>query len=302
MQYDVIILGGSFAGLSAAIYLARARRSVCIVDSGKPRNRFADHSHGFFAHDGSRPQDMINVARAQVTAYPSVTTINGEAVDAWRDDSGITIALDSGAVHTSSKLLLAFGVSDILPSIDGLADRWGKSVLHCPYCHGYEFSGQQLGVLQLSPLSAHQAMLISEWGPTTFFLNDGAAPDEATLNQLLERNVSIESRPVRALAGDGPRLTTIQLEDGTAQPLDALFIGPSQYLNSPIAEQLGCELTEGPLGVFIKVDEMKATSIPNVFAAGDVTRGGGHTVAFASADGVMAGLALHRALVFGGEL
>jgi len=299
MKHDVIIIGGSFAGLSAAIYLARARRSVCIIDAGKPRNRFAKESHGFFTQDGSSPHAMIATAREQVGAYPGVTFIDGAAVDAWTEDGGISVALDTGEVHTSAKLLLAFGVSDILPKIPGLEERWGHSVIHCPYCHGYEFSGQRLGVLQLSPVSQHQALLISEWGPTTFFLNGGAAPEEAVLQQLTQRGVSIESRSIQALAGAGTEITKIQFADGATQPLEALYIGPSQYLNSPIAEQLGCKINEGPFGPFMEVDDMKMTNVPDVYAAGDITKGGGHTVTFASADGVMAGLAIHRALAFG---
>lgn len=299
MEHDVLIIGGSFAGLSAAIYLARARRSVCIIDAGKPRNRFAKESHGFFSQDGSSPQSMIRTARGQVGAYPGVTFIDALAVDAWKEGGRISVALDNGDVHTGAKLLLAFGVSDALPEIPGLQERWGASVLHCPYCHGYEFSDRQLGVLQLSPVSPHQALLISEWGPTTFFLNGGAAPEEAVLHQLKQRGVGIESRRVRALAGAGTDLSHIQFADGATQPLDALFIGPPQYMNSPIAEKLGCEMNESPFGPFIHVDDMKMTTVPDVFAAGDITKGGGHTVTFASADGVMAGLAIHRSLAFG---
>lgn len=299
MHFDAIIIGGSFAGLSAAIYLARARRSVLIIDAGKPRNRFAAQSHGFFAQDGSSPQAMIQSARAQVGAYPTVTFVDGVAADAWKEDGRFTVALEDGAVHSGATLLLAFGVSDVLPDIPGLAERWGQSVIHCPYCHGYEFSERNLGVLQLSDMSQHQALLISEWGPTTFFLNGHAAPDDSVREQFRQRAVAIEDRPIAALVGPGADLSQVRLTDGTTLPLDALYIGPQQYLTSAIAEQLGCTLNEGPFGPSIAVDDMKMTSVPGVYAAGDITRGGGHTVTFASADGVMAGLAMHRSLAFG---
>lgn len=299
MHLDAIIIGGSFAGLSAAIYLARARRSVLVIDAGKPRNRFAAHSHGFFAQDGSSPAAMIKTAREQVGAYPTVTFIDGVAADAWKEGGRIMVALDDGAVHSSARLLLAFGVSDVLPEIAGLAERWGKSVLHCPYCHGYEFSERQLGVLQLSPVSQHQALLISEWGPTTYFLNGGAAPEDAVLEQFKKRGIAVESRSIKALAGPGADLSQVQLSDGATVALDALYIGPQQYFTSAIAEQIGCKLNQGPFGPSIAVDDVKRTSVSDVYAAGDITRGGGHTVAFASADGVMAGLAIHRSLAFG---
>lgn len=301
MHFDAIIIGGSFAGLSAAIYLARARRSVLVIDAGKPRNRFAAQSHGFFAQDGSSPASMITAAREQVGAYPTVTFVDGVAGDACKEDDRLMVALEDGAVHSSDRLLLAFGVSDVLPEIAGLAERWGQSVIHCPYCHGYEFSERQLGVLQLSPVSQHQALLISEWGPTTFFLNGGTAPDDAVLEQFQKRGITMESRSIEALVGPGADLSHVQFSDGAKLALDALYIGPQQYLTSAIAGQIGCKLNEGPFGPSIAVNDMKMTSVPGVYAAGDITKGGGHTVTFASADGVMAGLAIHRSLAFGGS-
>src|SRR5690606_18747631 len=141
-----------------------------IIDAGAPRNRFAAHSHGFFAQDGSAPGDLLATARSQVAAYPTVTFVEGKALRAAREADGFSVTLATGEVLEGSRLVLAFGVSDALPAIPGLAERWGNSVIHCPYCHGYEFSGQRLGVLYLSPASIHQAMLVTEWGPTTLFL------------------------------------------------------------------------------------------------------------------------------------
>ncbi|MGZ8868408.1 MAG: NAD(P)/FAD-dependent oxidoreductase, partial [Thermoanaerobaculia bacterium] len=245
MRHDVIIIGGSFAGLSAAMYIARGRRSVCVIDTGSPRNRFARLSHGFFAQDGSEPSAMLAAARLQVAAYPTVTFIEGKATSAARAPHGFTVTLATGEVIESARLVLAFGISDELPSIPGLAERWGKSALHCPYCHGFEFSGQPLGVLSLSPRSVHQAALIAEWGPTTFFLNGGAAPDEESLNMLRSRGVTIEPVPVKALHGEGFDLSAVELIDGRMTRLNALYLGPRTHLNSDIAQQLGCELEEG---------------------------------------------------------
>ncbi|HEY0037457.1 MAG TPA: NAD(P)/FAD-dependent oxidoreductase, partial [Longimicrobium sp.] len=255
MPHDAIIIGGSFAGLSAAMYLARGRRSVVVLDTGLPRNRFAAQSHGFFGQDGSEPGAMLATARSQVAAYPTVTFIDGAAVSAAGESDGFSVALETGDVLESRRLVLAFGISDELPSIPGLAERWGNSVIHCPYCHGYEFSGQRLGVLNLSPMSIHQAQLISEWGPTTLYLNGGPEPDPAALASLRQRGIAIEPAAVTALHGEGAELSSIELADGRTAAIDALYLGPRTRLNSGIAQQLRCELDGGPFGSIIRTDD-----------------------------------------------
>lgn len=296
-RHDAIIIGGSFAGLSAAMYVARARRSVCVIDAGRPRNRFSDQSHGFFTRDGSAPGAMLATARAQVAAYPTVRFVDGEAASAVAQEDGYSVVLASGEALAGAGLVLAFGISDDLPDVPGLAERWGKSVLHCPYCHGFEFGGRRLGVLHTSPMSAHQALLIAEWGPTTLYLNGAAAPDAEVLAKLEKRGVAVEPAAVQTLHGEGTGLSAIELAGGRMADVDALYIGTRTRFNSAIAEQLGCELDEAPSGPIIRTDDQKATSIAGVYAAGDITRGA-HSTTFASADGVMAGTALHRSLVF----
>jgi thioredoxin reductase len=297
MRHDAIIIGGSFAGLAAALYIARARRSVCIIDTGSPRNRFAAHSHGFFAQDGSEPATMLATARSQVASYPTATFVAGEAMSAAKEPDGFSVTVATGDELESARLVLAFGISDELPTIPGLAERWGRSVLHCPYCHGYEFSGQRLGVLHVSPMSIHQAMLIAEWGPTTLYLNGDPEPDQATLVKLRERGVFIEPALVRALHGDGARLSSIELADGSMSAVDALYLGPRTRLNSEIGHQLGCAMDEGPYGSIIRTDAAKMTTVSGVYAAGDITRGA-HNVTWACADGVTAAMAVHRSLIF----
>lgn len=297
MKHDAIIIGGSFAGLAAATYLARGGRSVAVVDTGAPRNRFATHSHGYLGFDGVAPGDILETARQQLAAYPTVTLVRGEATTAVRQDGGFAVTLGTCEVLAGEKLILAFGISDVLPAIPGLAPRWGQSVIHCPYCHGYEFAGQQLGVLGMSPNSIHQAMLIPAWGPTTFFLNGQPEPDAATLAGLAARGVQIERAPVVELQGDGTALSTVRLADGRSVAIDALYIGAPTRLNSMVAEQLGCAIDDGPLGPIVRTDAMKLTTVPDVWAVGDIIRGF-HNVTFAAADGVMAGTAAHRSLVF----
>lgn len=297
MRHDAIIVGGSFAGLSAAMYIARARRSVCVIDTGAPRNRFAAHSHGFFGQDGAAPGAMLERARAQVAAYPTVSFVNGQVISARPENNGFVVELADGQSIEAARLVLAFGIADELPELPGLAERWGASVIHCPYCHGFEFADRKLGVLNLTPMSHHQAALIAEWGPTTFYLDGRTDLESDVIAELESRGVFIEAAPVTGLQGEGPALSAIELADGRTQALDALFIGPRNRLNSPIAEQLGCEIEQGPMGAVIKTDAWKATNISGVYAAGDISRGA-HSVTWATSDGVSAGVAVHRSLVF----
>lgn len=296
MQHDAIIIGGSFAGLAAATYLARARRRVLVVDAGSPRNRFAAASHGFLGRDGTPPAAILAEAREQLLAYPTADIIHGEALAARAENGSFTVGLADGSAHNSAKLLLAFGLSDTLPDLPGVAERWGRSVLHCPYCHGIEFSDHSLGVLHRGPMSVHQAALIREWGPTTLFL-DGATLAPEAADELARRGVSIEPAPVIGLEGSGTQLAAVRLADGREVPIEALYVAPVSRLNSSLAEQLRCELDEGVLGPMVRTGPDKMTTVPGVYAAGDIARAP-HSVSWAVGDGVTAGTSLHRALVF----
>jgi hypothetical protein len=192
MQHDAIVIGGSFAGLSAAIHIARSMRSVCVIDAGNPRNSFVTASHGFFGQDGAAPLAMVATARAQLQAYPTVRTIAGKADAARAINGGFEVTLAAGETLTAAKLVLAFGVSDELPDLPGIAERWGKTVLHCPYCHGFEYGGGRMGVLQTMPMSQHQALLIADWGPTTLYLNGGDTPGADMQAKLTHRGVAIQ--------------------------------------------------------------------------------------------------------------
>jgi len=297
MKHDAIIIGGGFAGLAAATYLARARRSVRVVDTGKPRNRFADASHGFLGHDGSDPRHILATARRQLLAYPTAELIEGEAVGAQVEGDGFAVQLADGEEILARKLILAFGLRDELPDLPGLPERWGKTVLHCPYCHGIEFSDQQLGVLYRVPMSAHQASLIADWGPTTLYLNGAElAPEDAAM--LAARGVKVEPAVVTGLIGEGLGLSALELADGRRAAIAALYVAPHSCFTSPLAEQLGVAIEQGPLGPMIRTDADKMTAIRGLYAAGDIARMP-HSVSWAVADGVTAGTSAHRALVFG---
>ncbi len=299
MRTDALVIGGSFAGLSAAMQLARAGRPVTVLDTGSPRNRFAAASHGFFGQDGLPPAQMIGNARRMLAAYPSVRFVDAEALGAEPDgQGGFVVALAGGAQVQAKKLVLAFGVEDELPDVPGLAPRWGRTVLHCPYCHGYEFRQRPLGVLHGASFSPQKAMLVADWGPTTLFLQGAQPPDATVRAQLAARGVAIETAPIAGLEGEGTALQAARLADGRRVPLAALFVAPRTRPRSAIAAQLGCAFDENPLGPVIRTDPMtKLTSVPGIYAAGDLTRGA-HNATLASADGVLAGGAAHQSLVF----
>jgi len=294
MTFDAIVVGGSFAGLSAALILARARRAVAVIDSGLPRNRFAAHSHGVLGQDGIAGAELLRNAKAQLLDYPSVRWISDTVTGAQATVDGFAVATDSGETWATRKLLLATGIADRLPALPGLAERWGHGVVHCPYCHGYEIGGGAIGLLGGHEKSVTMAALLADWGQVTLFAHGMTLQDEE-LARLQRRNVRIETSAVVALEGEAPALSAALLADGRRVDLRALFVTAQQHMGTPLVEQLGCDLEQSPLGVLIKVDAGKQTSVPGIYAAGDATVVG--NISLASAEGVRAGVSLHHALV-----
>ena len=296
MPHDAIIIGGSYAGLNAAMQLARARRRVLVIDDNRPRNRFAARAHGVMGRDGVPGSEIAAEARTQVAAYPTAAFRRGEVVNARRGSCGFEVDLADGGRVTGRRLMLAYGVQDILPDLPGVKERWGQTVLHCPYCHGYEIGGGPIGVLGAGPMSVHQAVMVAEWGQVVLFLDGKLEPDTDQSRMLARRGVIVEATPVAALEGEGPALDGARLADGRLIPLKAVFVGPRLRLNGDLAQALGCEIEETPIGQMIRTDDLKQTTVPGVFAAGDAARVMSN-VTLAAADGVMAGIALHRSLI-----
>ncbi|MEQ8446059.1 MAG: NAD(P)/FAD-dependent oxidoreductase [Pelagibacterium sp.] len=294
MTYDVIIIGGSYAGMSAAFPLIRARRTVLIIDGGKRRNRFASHSHGFLTQDGVAPDVIAAQAGVQLSAYPTLTWVEGNAASAVKTDEGFAVTLEDGQDYTAKRLILAHGVTDTLPEIAGIEERWGKSVFHCPYCHGYELEQGRIGVIGVGPMSMHHALMLPDWGQTTFLPNDTFEPDADQLVQLAARGAALETGKIEEIAGRAD----VRLADGRVLSFDGLFVASIVAPSSPIAEQLGCAIEQLANGRQIVTDEMKQTSVPYVFACGDAARAAG-SVPLAVGDGTMAGGACHRTLMFG---
>lgn len=296
MTYDAIIVGGSFAGLSSAMQLARARRPILLIDGDQPRNRFAPHSHGFLGQDGKAPHEIVRQAREQLAQYPSVKFLDGDAVDARVQAGVLRVTMAAGQDVQGKRLILATGLRDQLPDLAGVSERWGQTVLHCPYCHGYEVAGRPLGVMAAHPLSAHQAMLLPDWGPTTYFTQGEFEPDAEQAALLEKRDVRIERTPIVELMGTAPALNAVKLADGRRMAIHALFVACRTHMASPLAMQLGCAFDDGPLGPVIRTDEFRQTTVPGVYAAGDAAIPMSNAT-LASASGVMAGVCVHRSLV-----
>jgi len=294
MQYDVIVIGGSYAGMAAALQLVRARKAVLVIDAGQRRNRFAIHSHGFLGQDGVAAGEIARVAREQLLAYPTLTWFEGSAVSVAGARDAFTVSTADGQAHAGRRLLLATGVVDQLPEVPGLAERWGQSVFHCPYCHGYELEQGRIGVIATGAMSAHQAEMLTDWGQVTL-LTQGAVVLEPDVRRALEtRGVTIEDAAIDRLDGHAD----IVLVDGRRLSFAGMFTAPRCLpASGPLAALLGCELEETPMGVQVRTNASKETSIKGVFACGDVARVP-HSVTLAVADGAWAGVQVHRSLLW----
>lgn len=295
-SYDAIIVGGSFAGLAAALQLVRARRQVLVIDAGLRRNRFAHAAHGFLGQDRRPPAAIIQDARTQLEAYPTLTIVNGSAEHAQQADSGFEITLTDSTRYSASRLILATGVVDQLPDIAGLQERWGVTVAHCPYCHGYEVAGKRLGVLASHPRFFHSAKLIQEWGPITLFTNGQFTLEPGQEQALLAGGMIIETSPVTSLEGPGQSLAGVRLADGRLVEIDTLFVASKTHQSSPLAAQLGCTFDEGFSGPIVRVDAFQQTTVQGVYAAGDAARAATN-ITFAVSDGTWAGISVHQSLI-----
>ncbi|MFA2962914.1 NAD(P)/FAD-dependent oxidoreductase [Acinetobacter pittii] len=297
MLYDVAIIGGSYAGLSAAMPLARARRNIAIIDAGQRRNRFAEYSHGFLTQDGTQANEIVEIAKKQLEVYSTVEWQNGRVKKIAKIDEGFCICIDGVYSIQTKKIIIAAGVSDQLPEIAGLAERWGKTVFHCPYCHGYELEKGKIGILATSEHSLQLAMMLPDWGPTTLLLNGNDQLIHTEWHTSLQkRGVIVEPCLIQEIRGEAE----IVFIDGKVIALDGLFIPTRTYITQPWLAELGCEVEDTPFGQIIKTNATKDTTVKGVFACGDIARLGG-SVPFAVADGMMAGVSAHRSLILNGS-
>jgi thioredoxin reductase len=295
---DVVIVGGSNAGLSAALLLGRARRRVLLLDHGQPRNAMSPHVQGFLTRDGTDPAEMRRVAREQLQPYTTVSLQADTVKGAQRDEDGFFVSTAEGATHRARMLLLATGVRDELPSLPGLAPRWGRQVLHCPYCHGWEVRERPLAVLANGPWAAEYLLTIRGWSAELTLLTNGpAALGAAERERLARHQIPVDERRLSAL-DDGPEgLLRVQFADGDARDYAAIFHRPAQRQASDLAQQLGCAFDAPfPGAELIRVDPMGQTTVPGVYAAGDATTMIQKAIVAAAA-GVVAASSINRTLL-----
>ncbi len=297
-RYDVIIVGGSYAGLSAALSLGRALRKVLVIDSGKPCNRQTPHSHNFLTHDGEPPLAIAARARKEVEAYPTISFLEGKAQHAVKTAEGFRVEVSSGTFFYAKKLLFATGVKDLLPGIPGYAASWGISVLHCPYCHGYEVRHQPTAILADGDhLAFEKAKMIAHWTKELVFLTNGNSIEnilsEAQREQLIANRIEVIEKSIKAIVENEGYVHHVAFTDGSSHPLKAIYARPAFEQHSIIPQELGCMMTESG---HIQTDDFRRTTIAGVYAAGDNTTVF-RSVAGAVAAGSAAGAFINKELI-----
>ncbi|MGV0799858.1 NAD(P)/FAD-dependent oxidoreductase, partial [Mycolicibacterium elephantis] len=272
--WECVIVGGGAAGLSAGLLLGRARRRTLLADAGSQSNLAAHGIGGLLGHDGRAPAELYAIGRGEISAYPSVEIRDGEVVAAERTDDGFVVELADGRRERTRRILLAGGMDYRPPDLPGLAELWGRSVFHCPFCHGWEVRDQPLAVLARGAGAVHSALLLRGWSDDIVVLTDGPADfDAAARAQLSAAGIGVDERRVTELASESGELTAIVFSDGTRMPRKGLLVATTLHQRSPLAEQLGVELGRPtPVAVDpVAVDAQHRTSTPGVFAAGDLS-------------------------------
>jgi thioredoxin reductase len=295
---DVIVVGGGAAGLSGALNLSRARRSVLVIDAGEQRNLPAEAVHGLLARDGTPPAELVRQGRAEVERYGGsvldarVAALGGSAGD-------FAVALENGRELRARRLLVTTGLVDELPDIPGLREQWGHDVVHCPYCHGWEIRDLPIGVLGTNHMAVHGAQLFRQWSADlTLFLHRAPAPTDEELEGLHARGIRVVEGEVAALETSGGRLTGVRMAGGEVVPRRALAVAPRFVARSGLLAGLGLEPTEHPSGTGERIegDMLGTTSVPGVWVAGNVADPMAW-VSSASHQGAMAGAAINNDLI-----
>lgn len=286
-QFDVAIIGGASAGLAAALILGRSIRQTVVFDTGEPRNKPAAHAHNVFTRDGVSPLEILAIGREQLKAYPTVTIAQERVVSAAKVDEGFRLETAGGGTYIVRKLILATGVKDVLPEIAGVQALWGNKVIHCPYCHGFEVRNTPVALIGNDDIAFHQVGLIYNLNKDlTIFTNGKSAFSGEQQAKLQKQHIRVIETPVTAIADEGDGIRII-LADGTDHRRQAAYVRPVRMqFHNELAVQLGCELEEAGS---IKVDEFQQTTVPGVFAAGDVAHPMMHQVMAAAAAGTKAG-------------
>lgn len=294
---DVIIIGGSFAGLAAALQLGRARRKVSVLDTGLPRNRFAGHSHGLLGHDHKPPLDILAEARRQLTRYPSVRLITSRAdsVSGVIDDFQVLTA--DGETLRARRLILSYGVVDRMPEVPGFAESWGSAIVPCPYCDGFEVAGRHWGLIWSGPASHNYVRLYHDWTDTLTVFANGHDIPAAIRADLARRKIPVIDGRITEIARHGEHSASVKLDAGADIAVDILFAHPRNQPSSGLHGSLGLATVDTPLGIAIKVDERRETSTPGIYAAGDLANPGMPSVTMATAHGATAGISAQQSML-----
>ena len=294
MDVDVAIVGASFAGLSAAMMLARGRRRVVLIDDGQMRNRSAAASHGFLGLDGAAPMTIRDRGLTEVLAYPTAALVHGRVTRI--DGVPGAFVLEGAAPVRAARVILAYGQRDILPEIPGLAECWGKTAIQCPYCHGYELADRTTGLLASGTLPLHHARHLQDWVDDLVLLENGVrvgAADSASLDRPGVRRVA--GRVARIIHRDG-RIEAVELADGDRVAMQSLYLLSRHVPAASLAADLGCATTETESGSYVTVDAFQRTSVPGVFGAGDMAHAFASGIQ-AAASGSLAGASCHEDLL-----
>ncbi|MFE6521442.1 NAD(P)/FAD-dependent oxidoreductase [Streptomyces sp. NPDC057794] len=269
-KYAVVVVGGGAAGLSAALVLGRARHRTLVVDAGEPRNAPAAHMQGYLSRDGMPPAEFLAAGREEIARY-GVELVRDRVVDVERGED-FAVVLAGGRTVRARRLVVATGLKDELPAVPGVAERFGRDVLHCPFCHGWEVRDQPFGVLATSPASVHQALMVSQWSKDVrLFLHtvDEAELSDEDLRRLAAARVDVVPGEVAELVVEDDRLTGVRLADGSAHARSVLFAAPRPVPQTGLLERLGAELHETPFGAYPVVDATGLTTVQGVWAAGN---------------------------------
>ena len=293
-HFEVIIVGGSYSGLSATMSLGRSLRQVLVIDSGLPCNRQTPHSHNFITQDGEVPAVISAKAKLQVHFYKTVQFFNGIAIEVTKTKDGFEIKTNSGETFTSKKMLFATGVKDLLPEVKGLAECWGISVLHCPYCHGYEVKTEKTAIIANGEMAFEYAKLISNWTKDLRLLTNGKSTITWEQKEILQKHqIEIIEEEIESLEHENGNVTQVIFKNQSKTTVKAIYFRAPFEQHCSLPEALGCDLTEQGL---IKVDMMQRTTIPGVYASGDCVIQA-RSVAMAVSSGSFAGAAINKELI-----
>lgn len=293
-DFEVIIIGGSYSGLSAAMALGRALRKTLIIDSGKPCNIQTPHSHNFITQDGKTPKEIVTLAKKQVKKYDTIAFHNGLAISGTKTNEGFKIKTATGEIFTAKKLIFATGVKDIMEDIDGFSNCWGISIIHCPYCHGYEYRNDKTGIVANGDVAFELGKLIDQWTKDlTIYTNGKSNLTMEQLEKLTRHNIRINEATIERFEHNDGKIESIIFKNGETEVIKTLYARPAFEQHCTIPQQLNCEVTEQN---YIQIDAFQKTTTHGVFACGDNTSRM-RSVSFAIAMGGIAGAMTNRELI-----